>query len=77
MGGEAGWDAGQIDIYNLEAIRSMRAYQELSQFFSIDTGKIDYDTVLDEFMAGKMVFTMATTDAVFKLENAKDDGLFA
>lgn len=76
MGGEAGWDSGQIDIYNLDAIRSMRVYQELSQFFSIDTGKIDYDTVLDEFMAGKMVFTMATTDAVFKLEDARDDGLF-
>ncbi|MDE6202645.1 MAG: extracellular solute-binding protein, partial [Lachnospiraceae bacterium] len=77
IGGEAGWDSGQIDIYNLEAIKSMRAYQELSQFFSIDTGKIDYDTILDEFMAGKMVFTMATTDAVFKLEDAKEDGLFA
>lgn len=76
MGGEAGWDSGQIDIYNPDAIRSMRAYQELSQFFSIDTDRIDYDTILDEFMAGKMVFTMATTDAVFKLEDAKDDGLF-
>lgn len=77
MGGEAGFDTTQIDIYNLEAIASLRVYQELNQFFSIDTGEIDYDTILDEFMAGKMVFTIATTDAVFKLEHAKSDGLMA
>ncbi len=77
MGGEAGWDTSQIDIYNREAIDCMRAYQELNQFFSIDTNEIDYEMVLDEFMAGEMVFTMATTDAVFKLEHAKADGLLS
>lgn len=76
MGGEAGWDTSQIDIYNLDAIASLRVYQDLNQFFSIDTSESDYEAILDEFMAGKMVFTMATTDAVFKLEQAKADGLF-
>lgn len=76
MGGEAGWDPSQIDIYNLEAIESMKVYQELNQFFSIDTGDCDYDSILDDFMAGKMVFTVATTDAVYKLEDAKADALF-
>lgn len=75
MGGEAGFDTSQIDIYNLEAITSLQVYQELNQFFSIDTGEIDYETILDEFMAGKMVFTIATTDAVSKLEQARADGL--
>ena len=77
MGGDAGWDASRIDIYNVDAIRNMRVYQELNQFFSIDTSDSDYDAILNEFMEGKMVFTMATTDAVFKLEHARDDGLFA
>lgn len=76
MGGEAGWDTSQIDIYNLDAIASLRVYQDLNQFFSIDTSESDYEAILDEFMAGKMVFTMATTDAVFKLEQAKEDSLF-
>ena len=76
MGGEAGWDTSQIDIYNENAIRSMEAYQELNQFFSIDTSQISYEGILDEFMAGKMVFTVATTDAVFALEHAMADGLF-
>lgn len=76
MGGEAGWDTSKIDIYNLNAIKSMRVYQELNQFFSIDTAESDYATILDEFMSGKMVFTVATTDAVERLEQAKADGLF-
>ncbi len=77
MGGDAGWDTGRIDIYNEDAIKNMRVYQELNQFFSIDTSDSDYDAILNEFMEGKMVFTMATTDAVFKLEHARDDGLFS
>lgn len=77
MGGEAGYDVSLIDIYNEEAIQSMRAYEELNQFFSIDTDEIDYDRVIDEFISGKLVFTVATTDVVSKLEQAKEDGLFA
>lgn len=76
IGGEAGWDTSQIDIYNQDAITSMRVYQDLNQFFSIDTGEIDYDTILDEFIEGKMVFTIATTDAILRLEQAKEEGLF-
>lgn len=77
MGGEAGWDVSKIDIYNQNAIESMRAYAELNQFFSIDTSEIDYGKVIDEFIQGKVVFTVATTDVVAKLEQAKEDGLFA
>lgn len=75
VGGETGWDISQIDIYNENAIKNMRAYKELNEFFSIDTGEIDYEKVIDEFVAGKIVFTMATTDVVSKLEQAKEDGL--
>lgn len=77
MGGEAGWDVSDIDIYNLDAIENMRAYEELNQFFSIDTSEIDYEKVIDEFIQGKVVFTVATTDAVAKLEQAKEEGTFA
>lgn len=76
MGGEAGWDTSQVDIYNQNAIESMKVYQELNQFFSIDTGESSYESILNEFMEGRMVFTMATTDVVSKLENAKAEGTF-
>lgn len=77
MGGEAGYDVSQIDIYNDNAIESMKAYAELNQFFSIDTSEIEYESVIDEFISGKLVFTVATTDVVSRLEQAKEDGLFA
>ncbi len=76
MGGEAGWDTSQIDIYNQAAIKSLRVYQDLNQFFSIDTGASSYESIMQEFMEGKMVFTMATSDAVSMLEQAKAEGTF-
>lgn len=77
MGGENGWDTEQVDIYNLNAIRSMTAYQNLNNFFSIDTSEISYESTLNDFMQGKVVFTVATSDAVAALEQAKQDGTFA
>ncbi len=77
MGGENGWDTEQVDIYNLNAIRSMTAYQNLNNFFSIDTSAISYESTLNDFMQGKVVFTVATSDAVAALEQEKQDGTFA
>ena len=77
MGGESGWDTELVDIYNLNAIQSMTAYQNLNNFFSIDTSEISYESTLNDFMEGKVVFTVATSDAVATLEQAKQDGTFA
>ena len=77
MGGENGWDTEQVDIYNLNAIQSMTAYQNLNNFFSIDTSEISYESTLNDFMQGKVVFTVATSDAVATLEQAQQDGIFA
>lgn len=77
MGGENGWDTEHVDIYNLNAIQSMTAYQNLNNFFSIDTSEISYESTLNDFMEGKVVFTVATSDAVAALEQAKQDGTFA
>lgn len=77
MGGASGWDTEQVDIYNLNAIQSMTAYQNLNNFFSIDTSAISYESTLNDFMEGKVVFTVATSDAVATLEQAKQDGTFA
>ena len=76
LGGEAGWDTSDIHIYNEQAIANMKVYQELNQFFSVDTDEISYDGIIDDFVAGKLLFTVATSDAVAKLEQAKSDGLF-
>lgn len=77
VGGKNGDQADFIHIYNEDAIKCMRVYQNLNQFFSIDTKEISYDAVLQDFMEGKIVYTVATTDALSKIEAAKAEGSFA
>lgn len=77
VGGPDGDQADSIHIYNENAIQCMRVYQSLNQFFSIDTKEISYDGVLQDFMDGKIVYTIATTDALSKIEAAKSEGNFA
>lgn len=76
VGGRNGDDEESINIYNESAIRCMRVYQNLNQFFSIDTAEISYDDVLQDFIDGKIVYTVATTDALAKVEEAKKNGEF-
>ncbi len=77
VGGAAGDNTENMNIYNKDAIECLKVYQDLNQFFSIDTKEISYDKVLNDFMEGKIVYTVATTDAVAKLENAKENGDFS
>lgn len=77
VGGPAGDDAGIIDIYNQEAADCLTVYQNLNQFFSIDTKEVSYDSVLQDFLDGKIVFTVATTDAVGRIEQARAEGDFS
>lgn len=48
VGGEAGDDPGQIDIDNDKTRECLMIYQNLNQFFSIDTKEVTYDTVLQD-----------------------------
>lgn len=76
LGGEAGDDRNQIDIYNQDAIASLGVYQGLNQFFSIDSSTVTYESVLQDFLEGKLVYTIATTDAAAVLAAAKEEGSF-
>ena len=76
VGGSAGDSTENMNIYNRDAIECLRVYQDLNQFFSIDTKEISYEDVLNDFIEGKIVYTVATTDAVAKLEEAKENGSF-
>ena len=76
IGGENGDDFNQIDIYNQPTIDCLLKYQELNQFFSIDSASVSYEEVLQDFIDGKIVFTVATTDAINRLKQAKEKGEF-
>lgn len=76
IGGETGDDAAIVDVCNEQSVACMQMYQSLNQFFSIEADETDYNQVLDEFIQGKTLFTVATTDAIARLEQAKADGTF-
>ncbi len=75
IGGETGDDTSQLHVYNQQLISCLQVYQQLNQFFSIDTSSDDYDSVIQDFAAGKVVFTLATSDCVQKIAKyCKDNG---
>lgn len=76
VGSMTGDNESSIDIYNEDAIRCMKVYQDLNQFFSIDTEESNYSDVIQDFIDGKIVYTVVTTDAVAKIEEAKANGEF-
>lgn len=77
VGGDAGDDPGIIRIDNEEAIQCLEVYRALNQFFSMESDTITYENTLQDFIQGKVVFTIATTDVVKCLEEAKEEGRFA
>lgn len=74
VGGDAGDDASMININNPETIQCLEVYKALNQFFSIESDHMDYETVINDFCQGKIVFTIATTDAAARLEQAEQNG---
>lgn len=76
VGGACGDDASVIEIYNEDTIACMSVYQELHQFFSIESKESSYEEVLQEFLDGKTLFTIAAIDAVGRLEEAGEEGTF-
>lgn len=76
VGGEDGDNNAIFNLYNQQAVDCLSAYQGLNQYFSFDNDTESYDTIIQDFIDGKLVFTVATTDAIAKITKAKEDGEF-
>ena len=74
IGGDAGDNSQLIDIYNENTIRCMSLYQQLNQFFAIDSHTSSYEEIIQDFVGGKIVFTLATTDVLRSIAQAQQDG---
>jgi len=74
VGGDAGDDKKQININNPETIQCLEVYKALNQFFFIESDTVTYDSVLQDFIDGKTVFTIVTTDAAARLAEARENG---
>lgn len=73
VGGDTGDDVSKLSIVNENAIASMQFYQDMNQYFSIDPASSEYNVMLDEFLSGKFVFTIVTSDAIKKIEHSIEE----
>ena len=76
VGGDTGDDPEQIDINNPETIHCLDMYKFLYQFFYIESDGVDYESVIEDFCEGKIVFTIATTDVAKRLADAEAEARF-
>lgn len=76
VGSDAGDDKAQIDINNQATIQCLEVYKALNQFFFIESDTVTYQSVIQDFIDGKTVFTIATTDVAARLAEAKESGEF-
>ncbi len=74
VGGDAGDNREMININNPETIQCLEVYKALNQFFYIEPEMVTYESVINDFCEGRVVFTIATTDVVERLEQARADG---
>ncbi len=76
VGGDAGDNPERISINNPETIQCLDVYKYLNQFFYIESDTVNYDSVIEDFCEGKIVFTIATTDVAKKLADAEAEARF-
>ncbi len=75
VGGENGDDPTVVNIGSAETVECLEVYKALNQFFSIESDKVNYDSVVEELCNGKIVFTFATSDVIQALaEKAASEG---
>lgn len=77
VGGDAGDRLQRININNPETIQCLEAYKSLNQNFYIESDTVTYESVVQDFCDGKIVFTIATTDIVERLAAAEEEGSLA
>lgn len=73
LGGETGDDPTQVTLDAQEVKDCLSYYQSLNAFFAIDADEVTTDSVLQEFIDGKTVYTIAKTDAIAQIDAAEGD----
>ena len=74
LGGVNGDDKAQLSLSEGNVIKSLEYYQSLNEFFAIDEETVHNEDVIQEFIDGKIVFTIAKTDAIARLDQAIAEG---
>ncbi len=75
LGGMHGDDKAQLSLSEGKVIECLEYYQSLNEFFAIDEETVHSEDVIQQFIDGKIVFTIAKTDAIARLDQAIADGI--
>jgi len=75
LGGPYGDDASVIDLTNDSVIEALSFYKQLNQRLYFEASESDYDVVLEDFLNGKLLYTIAGTQSLSKLEEAYAAGI--
>lgn len=70
IGGVNGDNDGVVDVYNLDAVKALKVFQDMNQFFSFESADVTYKQVVQEFLEGKLIFATVTTEIMNTLETA-------
>lgn len=73
LGGQTGDDPEQVQLTAEEITDCLQYYQSLNAFFAIDADEVTTESVLQEFIDGKTVYTIAKTDAVASIDKAVEE----
>ena len=76
VGGVCGDDKSILDIDNEQTVACLKVYQDLNQFFFIESDQVTYNSAIEDFMRGATVFSIASSEVIGRLENAKKEGTF-
>ena len=74
LGGPYGDDKAQLNLSEGNVIECLKYYQSLNEFFAIDEKTVHNEDVIQEFIDGKIVFTIAKTDAIARLDQGIAEG---
>lgn len=74
LGGPYGDDKSQLSLSEGKVIECLEYYQSLNEFFAIDAETVHSEDVIQEFIDGKIAFTIAKTDAIARLDKAIAEG---
>ncbi len=74
LGGIHGDDKNQLNLSEGKVLDCLEYYQSLNAFFAIDAKTVHSEDIIQEFIDGKIIFTVAKTDAIERLEAAVGDG---
>lgn len=74
LGAYAELSEKQINIYNENTAACMEVFKHVTEYFYMDAETVSTESILQEFMEGKVLFTILDSESALKLEVANAEG---